>query len=223
MSEPVGNSPRSGVPGGGGGMIPSNSHKEREARAQQEPAESRDKVEKITSGKVTTRKPPWWKRFARNMVADDVTSIGDYLLIDVIVPAARNLIRDIVVGSTDRALYGSTRSRRESRFSTGGSSIRTRYDKMSEEPRRMSREARARHDFDEVVLDSHSEAVAVIEELIARVDRYGATSVADLYDLVGVTGSYADRNHGWTDLRTADVRQSRGGFLLDLPRPEPLR
>jgi hypothetical protein len=87
----------------------------------------------------------------------------------------------------------------------------------------MSREAQRRHDFDEVVLDINSEAIEVVEALIARVVRYGAASVADLYDLVGVTGSFADQKWGWTDLSTADVRPSRGGFLLDLPQPEPLR
>lgn len=221
MSEPVGNSPRSSMPG----SLPGNSHKEREERAAE--VEPREKIEKIVEGKVVTRKQPWWKRVARGMIAEDAQHIGGYVIDDVLVPAMKNLVRDIIVGGTDRALYGaSSRNRRGPGFGLSGSvgGIRTKYDQMSGEPRRMmSRESQARHDFDEVVLDSRSEAIAVVEELIARVSRYGSASVTDLYDLVGVTGSFADQRWGWTDLSTADIRQSRGGFLLDLPRPEPLR
>lgn len=208
------------------GSIPGNSHKEREDNKAE--AEPREKIEKIIEGKVVTRKAPWWKRAVRSMIADDATSIGDFLWTDILVPTIKNAIRDVVVGGTDRTLYGAGRSRRGGPgLGLGGNitSLRTRYDAVaSGEPRRMmSREAQARHDFDEVVLNDRDEAVEVVEALIARVERYGAASVADLYDLVGVTGSYADRRYGWTDLRTADIRQIREGFLLDLPRPEPLR
>lgn len=214
MTEPVGNAPRNLDD------IPGNTHKEREAKLEKE---TREPVEKIVEGKVTTRKPPWYKRFARSLIAEDAQSIGDYLMVDVIIPAVRNLIRDAIVGSTDRTLYGGSRNRvRSGVLGATDRSLRTRYDQV--EPRRMlSRESRARHDFDEIVLDTRSEAVEVIESLIARVDRYGAASVTDLYDLVGVTGSFQDQRWGWTDLHTADVRQVRGGFLLDLPRPDPLR
>lgn len=225
MSEPVGNSPR-------GGAIPGNSHKEREQNQQEAAEETREKAEKIVEGKVVTRKAPWWKRAARGMVAGDVQNIGDYILVDVLVPAAKNLIRDIIVGGTDRALYGTSVNRGGVgpafglRGDVGG--IRTKYDKMATggpgEPRRvMSRESQARHDFDEVTLSSREEAYLVVEELINRCVRYGAASVSDLYDMLGVTGSFMDRKWGWTDLSTANVRQHRGGWVLDLPRPEPLR
>jgi hypothetical protein len=217
MSDPVGNSPRVNIPG--------NSHKEREeSKAEAEP---REPVQKIIEGKVVTRKQAWYKRATRSLVADDVQNIRGYLLSEIVVPTVRNFIRDIIVSSTDRALYGSARGRRDGPgFGLSGTvgGIRTKYDQISTGERRpMSRDAQRRHDFDEVVLEGHAEAVEVVEALIARVMRYGAASVADLYDLVGVTGSYADQKWGWTDLRTADVRPSRGGYLLDLPQPEPLR
>lgn len=223
MSEPVGNSPRTP------GDVPSNAHRVRqtpraEAVESTEVKEVKDPVNKIIEGKVTTRKIPWYKRFAHSLVADDTQSMGDWVMQEVIIPSIRNLISDTVRGSTDRLLYGTARARGPARIGERPG-LRTRYDQMSDhEPRRMlSRDARARHDFNDVVLDSRTEAIEVIEALIDRVDRYQSATVADLYDLVGVTGSFADQRWGWTDLRTADVRQVRGGFLLDLPSPEPLR
>ena len=218
MSEPVGNSPRNAD-------MPGNSHKDREAKLGAKNEEPREKLEKIVEGPVSKRKQPWWKRFGRSMIADDAQSVGDFIMTDVLVPAIKNLIADTVKGSTDRFLYGQSRARGRGLVGerTG---LRTRYDKMSEggEPRRMmSRDARARHDFDDVVLSTRSEAIEVVERLDERIRRFDMVSVSDLYDLVGVTGSYADQRWGWTNLDDADVRQVRGGFLLDLPRPEPLR
>lgn len=222
-SEPVGNSPR--------GPSSGNSHKERAAAAPVQQPQEREKVEKIVEGTVVTRKPPLWKRFARGMVADDVGNIGDYILVELIFPALKKTLFEIVTGTTERTLYGSRAGGRRTggpglglRGDVGG--IRHRYDKIEEErePRRMmSRDARARHDFQEVILDSRSEAADVIDALMERIERYRSASVADLYDMLGVTGSFADRKYGWTSLFDAEVRQYHGGWLLDLPRPELLR
>lgn len=88
----------------------------------------------------------------------------------------------------------------------------------------MSRRARANFDFDEIILPTRVEADQVLERMFDLLDKYEIVTVADLYDLVGVDSNYTDEKYGWEDLRGADVdRLSRGGYLLDLPRPEPLR
>jgi hypothetical protein len=186
----------------------------------------------MVAGKVTSRKIPWWKKIGQSMIADDAQNVGDYILTDVFIPAIKTLIVNIVEAGTNRVLFGGSIHRRTS-LGFGARSLRnTPYDRLSTDRDRyyaggdrrpMTREARARHDFDEVVLESRSEAIEVVETLADRIDRYRAATVADLYDLVGVTGSFADQRWGWTDLSTADVRQVRGGFLLDLPQPEPIR
>jgi hypothetical protein len=66
------------------------------------------------------------------------------------------------------------------------------------------------------------EAEEVIKRLDQLVDRYGSASVSDLYDLVGVSSEFTDGKWGWVDLRGADINRIRQGYLLDLPRPEPL-
>lgn len=223
MGEPVGNSPRK-KPDVQTVMssISGNSHKDRETPAKSEL--DRDPVNKIVEGKVVSRKQPVWKRFRNTMIADDAGSVGEYILTDIIVPAMKNLIVDMVGQSIERVLFGTSRGR--IRRSPLGASLRDQvnYNSISREPRRvMSREARARHDFNEIVLENRTEAIEVIEAMVDRIARYGAVTVADLYDFVGTTGSYADQRWGWTDLTTADVRQVPGGFLLDLPGPEPVR
>lgn len=225
MVDPVGNQPRQ-KPENSSGMsaITGNSHKSREPGADK--SSEREPIEKIVSGNVISRKPPWYKRFGKSMIADDAGTVGEYILTDVIIPATKNLIVDMVSQSIERVLFGTTRGR--IRRAPLGMSLRDQVNyggySRDREPRRiMSREARARHDFNEIVLDNRSEAIEVVEALVDRIRRYGAVTVADLYDFVGTTGSFADQRWGWTDLSTADVRQVPGGFLLDLPQPEPIR
>lgn len=86
----------------------------------------------------------------------------------------------------------------------------------------MSRQARAQHNFDEIVLQSRTEAEEVVDRLFEVVSRYGSASVADLYELVGLSSTHTDNKWGWDDLQGAGVSRVRGGFLLDLPEPEPL-
>lgn len=236
MSEPVGNAPRNP------GEIPGNAHKKRledpaaptppPTASGTLPSKEKEELTQITTGKTVVRKQAWYKKFGRSLIADDVTNVREWIMVEVVIPSIRNLLANTIKGSTDRVFYGGAQARGRGFGYAGGFAggverpgLRTRYDKMADgEPRKMlSREARARHDFDGVVLDSHAEAAAVVDALIHRVEQYGVATVTDLYDLVGVTGSYADRNYGWTDLRTADVRQYGGGWLLDLPATELLR
>lgn len=226
MSEPVGNQPRKRTESLGDiSSIAGNTHKD---RAEAPSTAAREPIEKIVVGTVTTRRIPWYKKFGRSMIADDVGNVGDYILTDVIIPATKNLIVDMISQSIERMLFGTTRGRVRRPL---GLSLRDQvaYDRVgsrqsSIEPRRLlSREARARHDFNEITLEDRTEAVDVIAAMVDRIRRYGSVTVSDLYDFVGTTGSYADQRWGWTDLSTADVRQISGGFLLDLPAPEPIR
>lgn len=227
MSEPVGNGPRTGAP-----LPGSNSHSARAAaeKATAPPVE-REKVEQVVHGKVVQRKKNIFKRVARGMVADDVTNVGDFVVAEVFLPALRNLMYDIVSQGTHRVLFGTARGRRTGVGTGYGyagpvTNLKTAYNRVSAEAdqsRTMSRQDQASHNFDELILESHADAMEVLENLHARVQRYGSASVADMYDYLGVTGGFTDQKYGWTNLENADVRQTRRGFVLDLPRPIVLR
>jgi len=207
-----------------GDEFPSNSNKNREGRRQPEPK----RVERVVAGEVTRRKTPLSKRFATVFFGGDARSAWDFVTWDVLVPAIRETIADVFIQGVEQTIIGGrSRGRRGYR---GSSSGRTDYNRMSrrDDPRdrdrpQMSSRGRARHDFDEIILDTRHEAEDVIDQLFELVSKYDAVTVADLYDMIGITGSHVDERWGWTDLRGASVsRLSRGGYLLDLPRPEHL-
>lgn len=203
---------------------PSNSKRTKEDMS--EKVEKKPEVQKIVTGRVRKQKKGFFKRIGQTMFGDDTRSVGAYVLQDILIPAAKDLIVDTIRGGIEVAVYGE----RQSRNSRKGY---THYDKVSyrsgdrdrereRDRREVSRSARARHDFDDIVLDSRGEAEDVRIHLLDLCDEYGQATVADFYDLVGVTSSFTDNKYGWTDLRSASVSRVKDGYLINLPRTELL-
>ena len=66
------------------------------------------------------------------------------------------------------------------------------------------------------------EAEDVLERMDELIATYQVVSVADFYDLVGVSGNYTDNKYGWTDIRNASVIRVRDGYMIKLPKALPL-
>ena len=193
----------------------SNSHRNRENSENKE----RKKLEPIAKAK--TKKKSEAKKLVNAFVAEDVTSIKDYILMDVLLPAAKKAISDMVTNGIEMLLYGETRSKSKSRDSR--ISYTKYYERDYERPRAGSGRSRGRYgyDYDDIILDTRQEAEEVLDRMDDLIDSYGIVSVADLYDLVGISGNYTDNKYGWTNLRNADVQRVRDGYLLKLPKALP--
>ena len=211
-------------------QFPTNS---RVGRAKNNEEESRPKVERITTGKVERRKTPLGKRFKDMFVGGDASSVGSYILFEVLLPAAKDAISDAVSQGMDRLIFGDSRRSSSRSNSRPGTSSYTPYNRYAstppwkadrrEDPRRdVSRRSRASHDFGEILLGSRIEADEVIEKLYELCSQYGQATVADMYNLVGVTPQFTDEKWGWIDMQGTDVKRTRDGYMLILPRPETL-
>ena len=218
-------------------QYPSNSNKSHTEKrtpkkeAPKEPNEQKSvkKVEQITVNTVVRRKKPWTRRFSETFMGADAQSVGSYIIVDVLIPATKDAIADAVSQGIERMLFGEAQPRRRStgNRSIGGSSSHVSYNRYSGNsqtartgPKPISPRARANHDFDEIVLATRAEAEEVVDNLYSLVDGYDVATVADLYGMVGQTGSYTDEKWGWSDLRGTSISRVKGGYLLDLPRPQ---
>lgn len=189
-------------------------------RSKREKEETEKKLEKITTGKVKTKKKSGMSKFANAIVSEDVSNVGSYIFMDVLIPAMKKALSDIVTNGTDMLLYGETgRSDRKSRADRVA--YGSCYNRDRDRRERVSR-SRATYEYDDIVLDTRGEAERVIDKLEDSLDEYGTVSIGDLYDLVGITGSYTDYKYGWTDLRSARAERVRDGYLIKLPRALPL-
>jgi hypothetical protein len=195
--------------------FPPNSHKNREEK--EEPR----KIEKVIKGKVVQRKKSIGKRFVETFVGDDFNNISSYVIHDVLIPSAKSAISDMVQGGIEMLLFGERKGSRTKREQ--GRSYVSYNSYSSNSPRREDRpdtsRNRARHNFDDIILNTRGEAEEVLSHLVDLTIDYGQASVSDLYDLVGITGNFTDNKYGWTDLSSASVSRAREGYLLNLPKP----
>lgn len=182
---------------------------------------NRPDVPQIASGRMQKRSIGY--KFRETFAGDDAGSVGQYLLFDVIIPKTKDLLFDMVSQGFERLLFGTSRpivSRGNGKTNYRG--ISHNAAPAQEDRKQLSGRARANHHFEDIVLDTRDEAVAVIEALTNLIDMYDSATVSDLYSCVGISTNHTDLKFGWTNLDDAAVRAFRGGYSLDLPRPEVL-
>lgn len=203
--------------------FPSNSHREKER--EREVDEKKKDIQQVTSTNATKRKKSIGKKFSEAFIGDesDKTSVMDYILYDVLVPAAKNTLSDMVTGGIEMLLFGERRGRSTSRDRgrsyVNYSSYSRREEERARDRRDSSRRSTSRRLYnDDIILDTRSEAELVIDRLLDIIDDYGAASVADLYALVGIDSEYTDNKYGWTNLSMASVSRCRDGYSLNLPK-----
>jgi hypothetical protein len=187
-------------------------------------------VQSVVSGEVTRKRRSLRKQFSETFVAGDLKSALQYVVMDVLLSAARDTAVEAVQSGMEKLVYGESRRYRGTTTPQSGPTGYVSYNRyssamagrMSGPQRALSRQARARHNFDEIVLEERVDAEEVIDRLFDLVSRYDTATVADLYELVGLASNFTDHKWGWTSLAGAGVTRTRGGYLLDLPDPEPL-
>lgn len=197
----------------------SNSHKSKEAQRESTPEK---KIEKVITGSAKSKKKNEIQRFADIFISEDVGNVKSYILMDVLVPAIKKAVSDIVTNGIDMILYGETGHTKKN--STASKvSYRSYYDKENDRRRDYNFSgAKTGYSYDDIILDNRGEAEDVLSRMDELISTYGLVSVADLYDLVGITGNYTDNKYGWTDIRSASVIRVRDGYMLKLPKALPL-
>ena len=180
------------------------------------------KVQKVISGNVKTKKKTEIHKFRDVFISEDAANVKTYILMDVLVPAVKKAIKDIVTDGIEMILYGES-GRSSKRSDAGKISYRSYYDRRDDD-RRSSSASRGRnsYSYDDIIFDSRGEAEEVLSRMDELIDTYGNVSVADLYDLVGITGNFTDNKYGWINIRNAEPVRVRDGYMLRLPRATPL-
>ena len=182
--------------------------------------EPEKRVEKVVTGKVIAKKKSGVRKFADEFINEDVKNIKSYVIGDVLIPAIKDAISDIVRNGIDMILYGG--SRPGYKRSTVDKISYSSYSK-SDSRYRDSRPATSynAYSLDDIILETRREAEEVVDRMYELLDTYGLVRVADLYDMVGRTGNYTDNKYGWTSIR-ADIVRVREGYLIKMPRAIPI-
>lgn len=194
---------------------PSNSHKNKEAAKKPE-----KKIEKVVEGTVIRRKKNASQKLIDIFMPEDVSSVKSYIFQDVIIPKIKNVLHDIGSEAWDSfwGVTGRSKSSGASRIS-----YRSYYENKGPERDSTRTQTRSGYGYDDIVLESRGEAEEVLTRMDELVDTYGVVSVADLYDLVGITCQYTDNNYGWTNIHNARVVRIRDGYVIKMPKALPIK
>lgn len=182
-------------------------------------------VEKVVTGQVSTKKKSGITKFAGNLISDDAKNIKDYVFLDVLIPAFKKAISDIVTNGIDIILYGESRGR-NNRLPGDRVSYRS-YGQYYDDARRTTTQRAVQRpmsfSYSDLIFDSRQDAQAVLNQMNDILYSYGFVRVADLMESAGVTGNpYTDNSYGWNSLNTAEVMITRDGWIIKLPRPIPV-
>jgi hypothetical protein len=80
------------------------------------------------------------------------------------------------------------------------------------------------YNFDIILYENFADAQDVLVAMCEEIDTYGSVPVSEYYELSGRSSEFVDNKYGWTDPNIANIRprHTRDGYILDLPKAEPL-
>lgn len=205
--------------------LPDNSHTNRAGKKEstegtKEPTDGK-RAEKVVHGKVKTKKNEM-RKLADIFISEDAANVKNYIILDVIVPSVKKAIYELIVGALDMTLYG---GRGNGKRPTADKVSYRDYNGVSRRDDRSYGVSRTTsgYSYDDIVVETRGEAEAVLSRMDEIMEEYEIVRVADLYDLVGITGDYTDNKYGWTNIRNAKIVRVRDGYKIDMPRALPIR
>lgn len=187
------------------------------------PDEQKPKLEKIFDGEVKVRKKSTGRKLMEVFFSDDIPNLGDYLMYDLLVPAIKDTVVNLLTSGVEMLFYGKTKGARRA----GKNGTVVTYDQFSKTTNgiianRSSR--RSVYDVMDVIFDERGKAELVLDQLVDYISRFGQASVYDFYDACEVSSTnYNDNYYGWKNLQGAIVTRARGGWVINMPEPIQIR
>lgn len=182
----------------------------------------------IQPGRAVVKKPSLGKKLKENFVGEDANTVGSYLFVEVVVPAIKGLIIDVVQQGIVRAVGGNPTPMRipGSKQHMGYSTIST-SKAMKPDPREPANSVMQPQTYDQIGFSERGDAEVVLDRIFDQVREYGVVTVANFYEFAAVSNmnNFQDNKWGWNVDMLRQVRvqgtPSRG-YFLNLPRPSPI-
>lgn len=197
-------------------------------RPQSPEPEKEKKVESVVTNDVAKRKKSLLKRFTSIFIGGDSKTVFQYVISEVLVPQAKDMITEAASSGFERLIYGESRPGRRHGSSGRSGSGPVQYNRYAvrgnnplgrsgSDDRRPTAQPRTQS-VDDILLATRVEAETVLDRLYDLLKQYECASVADLYSLVGLSSNYTDQKWGWTELHGSNIRRVSDGYILELPK-----
>lgn len=181
-----------------------------------------EKPKRLAQGKIIRKKKSITRSIADTFFGESAKEVGSHILLEVLVPAFKNMVQDMVTQGIERFLYGDdggpsrrSRDRNETHVSYG------KYYSKGDRSRRPSK--RRGFELEEIYFPRPKEANDVLEELCDQLENYEQVTVANYFELAGIDEiDWVHSKWGWSDLRRSRVIHTRNGWTIMFPEPEEL-
>ena len=190
------------------------------------------KLKKVIKGTVTVKEPSMFQKVVRCFIPEEASNVKEYLMLDVCIPAIKNLLSDMINDGLNMMLFGvNGRRTAHSNRNGGRSNTVTPYTAYYGGRRQQSgyrgspEDSSSKNDsvdYRNLITQTREEAQEVINALVETVVQYDVASIGDLLDLVGVTADYPNYKYGWDDAEylaaEASIQRVSGGYRIILPK-----
>lgn len=198
-------------------------------------------LEKVGTSEAVLKEKTFMEKLTDAFIAEKPEAVKKYLIEERIVPEIKDFLLEILFDGLSMLVGTKRKSSSKpdySAISTSGS--RYKYASSSNYyanhkpvpndpgPKNTSEdpcEIIFKIGPDESYNDAKNTAKEVLSNLRDAAIEYDHASVADLYELSGITPkSFTDNNYGWTPalLQYATIKRVREGYALELPKPIPI-
>lgn len=193
--------------------------------------ENKDPVKKfssVVSGTTTVKPKSETKKFLSSILpgSGDISDLKKHIIQDNVIPTLKDLVVDGIDMVIDAIFYPDAPRRGHSRRVSGSYTSYGNYYRSSDRRDRDRPAIRtSMFDIEEVSFTKRGDAETVLYTLEEAISQYGSVTVGDFYDLAGRSTTnlpHTINKYGWTDLVSAKVCQTRGGFYIRFPKPLPI-
>jgi hypothetical protein len=178
-----------------------------------------DIPKKVSKPKAIRRRKSITRSIRETFVNEDSKNVFQYVIFEVLVPAAKTMIQEMVTQGIEMFLFGEAGGRSRNK----GQTIVSYGDmyKRREEGRVAIRSSRRdRFGLQDIYFRKGEEASEILEALCEILDKYDQVTVADYFDVAAVEGStWVHAKWGWENLKKAYCTHTRNGYAIVLPEP----
>lgn len=181
----------------------------------------------VKPGSASVKKQSSLSTLGRSIISEDAQNVKSYILMDVLVPALKKAISDVVTNGIDIILYGEAGHTKKK--NAAGRVIYSNYYDSSvndrDRPRTDSQSRSGPSLFENVIVDTAGEAEDIFDRMSEYLDQYPCISVADLYDLANIRNfPFTYNDYGWKSIAGAKKQRLRDGrYELILPPARPIK
>lgn len=171
----------------------------------------------IVKGELKKESP--WKKFKSEFIKTDGKTIGHYITGQVIVPAIKNTVLNIV----QMLLFGKSNGNNLNNGIYRSNIPYVSYRDISNKPQQQNiAKQGSLYAPIEVTVATQEDANAVLSAAQDVIDRYNQLRVSEFFEFVGLECPYTCINYGWTNIASATVTPYGDKWVITMPKATPI-